>query len=73
MHAVGLCQSTHTGVGDQESAVEQGPWSASGSGTQVLGEGLTHKSSLSSWPVQGCTKMIVCKDLWHHPVYESHH
>lgn len=53
--------------------MEQGPWSASGSGTQVLGEGLTHKSSLSSWPVQGCTKMIVCKDFWHHPVYESHH
>ena len=37
-------------VGDQESAVEQGLWSASGGGPQVLGEGLAHESSVSSWP-----------------------
>ena len=37
-------------VGDQDSAVEQGLWSATGGGTQVLGEGLAHESSLSSWP-----------------------
>lgn len=50
MHAVGLCQSIHMAVGDQESAVEQGLWSASGGGPQVLGEGLAHESSVSSWP-----------------------
>lgn len=37
-------------VGDQESIVEQGLWSVSGGGTQVLGEGLAHESSLISWP-----------------------
>lgn len=29
---VGLCQSTHVGVGDQGSMVEQGLWSAPGGG-----------------------------------------
>lgn len=70
-----VCQSTHMGVGDQESVVVRRAMVNSREwGAQVLGVGLTHQSHPRAYlPVRGCTRATACKDLWHHPTYESHH